>query len=82
MIVDIKNLDDGLKGADFFIDTNVLYWYSYSKYDFFNGPARKQAKPYLDFVERLSDDNVSLFTSIFHIYEPRFSMSVCGCVWL
>jgi hypothetical protein len=34
MVVDIKKLDDNFKETNFFIDTNVLYWLSYSKYDF------------------------------------------------
>ena len=67
MVVDIKKLDDNFKETNFFIDTNVLYWLSYSKYDFFNGRARKQAQPYLEFIDKLLEDNVLLFTSIYNI---------------
>lgn len=69
MVLDIKKIDDTFKETNFFIDTNVLYWISYSKYDFFNGRARKQAKPYLEFIDKLLDDNASFFTSIYNISE-------------
>ena len=69
MIIDIKTIGNTFSNTEFFIDTNVLYWYSYSKYELFNDPVKRQAQPYLDFLESLIENDNLIFTSIYNLSE-------------
>lgn len=69
MIKDIRTFKPIDNSKEFFIDTNVLYWYSYSKYDLFNTSTKKQAQPYLDFLEMLIYNKHLIFTSIYNLSE-------------
>ena len=69
MIKDIRTFKPIDNSKEFFIDTNVLYWYSYSKYDLFNTSTKKQAQPYLDFLEMLIYNKHPIFTSIYNLSE-------------
>ncbi|RKJ46517.1 PIN domain-containing protein [bacterium 1XD8-76] len=55
---------------EFFLDTNVLYWYSYPRFTNVSKPHDKQrATPYFDFVDKLVSDGNPLYTSVYNITE-------------
>lgn len=59
---------DNRKG--FFLDTNVLYWFTYPRFSNVSKPHDKlQATPYFNFVDHLVSNGNPLFTSIYNITE-------------
>jgi predicted nucleic acid-binding protein len=53
----------------FFLDTNVLYWYTYPRYGTTNQGVKKQAQPYYDFVDSLVSAGNPLYTSVYNLSE-------------
>ncbi len=53
----------------FFLDTNVLYWFTYPRYGIIKKSDKHRAAPYYDFVDRLVSNGNPLFTSIYNITE-------------
>ena len=54
----------------FFLDTNVLYWFSYPRCGIQTVPRiTHQATPYYDFIDRLVANGNPLFTSVYNITE-------------
>lgn len=51
---------------EYFIDTNVLYWYTYPR---FSNNLSQQATPYYNFIDSLVAANNPLITSIYNISE-------------
>lgn len=55
---------------DFFLDTNVLYWYTYPRVHIISNPyTKQQSAPYYDFVDTLVSNGNPLYTSIYNITE-------------
>nr|WP_251205932.1 PIN domain-containing protein [Acetatifactor aquisgranensis] len=55
---------------EFFLDTNVLYWFTYPRFTNVSKPHDKlRAAPYFDFVDKLVSNGNPLFTSIYNITE-------------
>lgn len=50
----------------FFLDTNVLYWYTYPR---FAENLTRQARPYYDFVDALVSSGNPLYTSVYNLTE-------------
>ena len=50
----------------FFLDTNVLYWYTYPR---FADNLTKQAEPYYNFVDSLVSAGNPLYTSVYNLTE-------------
>lgn len=53
----------------FFLDTNVLYWFTYPRYGITKKYEMHRAAPYFAFVDRLVSNGNPLFTSIYNISE-------------
>lgn len=56
----------------FFLDTNVLYWYTYPRFTAVSRSKtcdRLRTTPYIDFVDKLVSNGNPLFTSIYNISE-------------
>lgn len=65
-ITDIRKYSNINNQRPFFLDTNVLYWYFYSRFD---PKDTNKAKPYYDFVDVLVADGNPLYTSVFNVSE-------------
>lgn len=55
--------------TSYFLDTNVLYWYCYPKYNLLNNAVQKQSSVYIDFVDDLVNKGNPIFTSVYNISE-------------
>lgn len=53
----------------FFLDTNVLYWFTYPRFGIAKKYEMHRAAPYYDFIDRLVSNGNLLFTSIYNITE-------------
>ncbi|PWJ88989.1 uncharacterized protein DUF1241 [Oceanotoga teriensis] len=65
--IDFKYLNEN----DFFIDTNVLFWYHYAfaKYNYNNIKIAEYQKKYPEFIEQFIEKNKNLFTSSINLSE-------------
>lgn len=52
----------------FFLDTNVLYWYTYPRFSQ-PGQLNSTAKLYYDFIDKLTSDGNPLVTSVYNLTE-------------
>ena len=68
-IIDINSFSSINNSKEYFLDTNVLYWYVYPRYGLTKKSVEYQAKPYYDFVDRLVSDGNPLYTSVYNISE-------------
>ncbi len=69
-VVDITKYASINNRKEFFLDTNVLYWYVYPRCGIqTDSRIRLQATPYYDFVDGLVAAGNPLFTSIYNITE-------------
>ena len=68
-IIDINSFSSINNSKEYFLDTNVLYWYVYPRYGLTKKSVEYQAKPYYDFVDRLVSDGNPLCTSVYNISE-------------
>lgn len=69
-IIDLNTFSSINNQKEFFLDTNVLYWYTYPRCGIqTDHRLQKQATPYYDFVDKLVSDGNPLFTSIYNITE-------------
>ena len=50
-IIDINSFSSINNSKEYFLDTNVLYWYVYPRYGLTKKSVEYQAKPYYDFVD-------------------------------
>lgn len=56
--------------TEFCLDTNVLYWYTYPRYDIFQKRhTGRHAQSYYDFVDRLVENGNPLLTTRYNITE-------------
>ena len=67
--IDIKTFASINSSRSYFLDTNVLYWYVYPRYNTVKTHTQHQAMPYYDFVDKLVSDGNPLYTSIYNITE-------------
>ena len=68
-VVDINTFSSINNRRAFFLDTNVLYWYTYPRYGITKKSVLYQAQPYYDFVDKLVSDGNPIFTSVYNISE-------------
>lgn len=68
-IIDINTFSSINNTRKFFLDTNVLYWYTYPRYGTTKHGIQKQAQPYYNFVDKLVSDGNPIFTSVYNISE-------------
>lgn len=54
---------------EFFLDTNVLYWFTYPRFSVSRPHDKLRADPYFNFVDKLVSNGNPLFTSIYNITE-------------
>ena len=66
-ITDINTFISINTATNFCLDTNVLYWYTYPRYDTLR--SNPNAQVYFDFVDKLVADGNPLFTTIYNISE-------------
>ena len=64
-VVDIRNSYTIQPGSLFAVDTNVLYWYHYSRS--VNPPSENRF--YIDLMDYLIENNMPLFTTIYNMTE-------------
>lgn len=67
---DIRKFTSINNSKEFCLDTNVLYWYTYPRYNLqtTNGTIRR-SQPYYDFVDKLVADGNPLLTTRYNISE-------------
>ena len=68
-IIDINDFIPFDNQKAFFLDTNVLYWFSYPRYGITKKHVKQQATPYYDFIDNLVANGNPLFTSVYNITE-------------
>ena len=68
-IVNINQFSSINNSKEYFLDTNVLYWYVYPRYGLTKKSVKYQAQPYYDFIDKLVADGNPLFTSVYNISE-------------
>lgn len=68
-IINIGTFSSINNQKEFFLDTNVLYWYVYPRYGVTKKGVKHQAQPYYDFVDKLVSDGNPIFTSVYNISE-------------
>ena len=69
-IIDLSTYIPINNQRSFFLDTNVLYWFTYPRYIInSNYHTKVQATPYYNFVDKLVSNGNPLFTSIYNITE-------------
>lgn len=64
-VVDIRNSYTIQPGSLFAVDTNVLYWYHYSR----SIDPPNNFRFYIDFMDYLIENNILLFTTIYNMTE-------------
>lgn len=69
-IIDLTTFTSINNQKEFFLDTNILYWYTYPRCGIqTNNSLKQRATPYYEFVDRLVSDGNPLFTSVYNITE-------------
>lgn len=68
-IININTFSSINNKKEFFLDTNVLYWYVYPRYGITKKSIQYQAQPYYDFVDKLVADGNPILTSVYNISE-------------
>lgn len=67
-IVDLRTYSSINNSKAFFLDTNILYWYTYPRFSL-PGQLSSSAKIYYDFVDSLTAAGNPLFTSVYNLSE-------------
>lgn len=66
-VIDIRKFASINSSKEYFLDTNVLYWYCYPRITGYQMPLRGQ--PYYDFVDGLVSAGNPIITSIYNVSE-------------
>lgn len=66
-VVDIRTFQSMNSSREYFLDTNVLYWYCYPRITGTQMPVN--AKPYYSFVDSLVSSGNPILTSVYNISE-------------